>query len=184
MNPRTNPLRPGAPLPEGASIDPPENPLIRAELMRAKTELMHAIARHRKAWTAMANYKEDIELNTSRVFADSDPMWKKKTSDVAWWCSEMAAQAAVVTALTAMLPQPMPGYAETTSFSDAANGQRTFQRTGTEMTCGDIVRAWDQKSAPTIREREAAAIWIKITAEQGIEIRDRGLCKRILEWTA
>ncbi len=104
----TNPLRIGAPLPESlVRLAPPEPGAIHAELLRAEVEFMHAIARHRKAWSAMRRWKEHREeaANTPGGLAamESDPVWKKRTGDVQWWRAEMEARAASVVALRSML---------------------------------------------------------------------------------
>lgn len=104
----TNPLRVGAPLPEGlAELALPSESEIRAELTRAEVELMHAIAQHRKAWSAMrrrAKEREELAGRPGRLaYLESDSLWKTRTGAVSWWCGEMQAQAALVQTLQAML---------------------------------------------------------------------------------
>lgn len=112
----TKPLRPGAPL-DPADYDPncdirafaPRVTEIQEELARAQVELMHAIARHRKAWQAMARFKRDHfargwdDKSVAQHALDNSPLWKLRTGDVVWWRGEIQAQAAAVTALRGML---------------------------------------------------------------------------------
>lgn len=131
----TNPMRVGAPLPtDMMAIAPPQPGAVMAELVRAEVELMYALARHRQAWNAMRKYKEiqDARAIDQRFenFLDSDPTWKIKTGDVAWWRGEVNAQAAAVLALAKMagVSESLDGWAETTNHKDLASGQRTFIR--------------------------------------------------------
>lgn len=149
---RTNPRRVGAPLPEEMlDISMPHPMAIGNELVRAQVELMYAIARHRQAWSAMRKYKLEQDARARDTafenFLDSDPKWKIKTGDVAWWRGEMNAQAATVTALMGMLGigESLEGYAETTNFDEQARGVRTFiaKRPGPGP--------WPDTSNPTIR---------------------------------
>jgi len=102
----TRPLLAGAPLPPKTDleIDPQD---IGDELARAETELLYALARHRKAWQSMARHLNERAELAGRPGAlaaiDSDPTWKHKTGDVAWWRDEVTCQATAVTALTGML---------------------------------------------------------------------------------
>jgi hypothetical protein len=103
---RTKPLELGAPLsPEDypGSIEhhlPTEQDAC-AELKRAKVELMYAIAKHRKAWSAMRKHKFVAESRA--VWAEGYNPYKLAVADVRWWREEMNAQAAVVTALIHLL---------------------------------------------------------------------------------
>lgn len=102
----TKPLVLGAPLSaedyEGpVELHLPSTEDIRAEWLRAKIELMYAIARHRKAWARMRGHHEEAKARA--VWADSYPPYKEAVGDVRWWREEMNAQAATVTALTALL---------------------------------------------------------------------------------
>lgn len=102
---RTNPGLLGAPLdPDaykgGLAQNMPEPETIAAELARAQIELMHAIARHRQAWSKMRSHKEAAEAKS--IWAEAYTPYKVAVSDVRWWREEMAAQAAAVTALKAM----------------------------------------------------------------------------------
>jgi len=104
---QTSPMRVGAPLPERMDrIQTPDLPDVQAELIRAQTELMHAIAMHRKAWAAMrkwSKHRDEMAGSPGGLCAiEADPVWKKRTGDVSWWRDEMGAQAATVTALTAL----------------------------------------------------------------------------------
>lgn len=105
----TRPLTPGAPLPEGYLLAPLHPGDIRQELHRAETELMYALARHRKAWAAMRAHANDrAEKANSGIpgklaALDADPVWKHRTGDVSWWRDEITAQATAVTALRQML---------------------------------------------------------------------------------
>lgn len=105
----TNPLRVGAPLPEQAAIEPPTWPEVEAELARAEVELMHAIAKHRKAWSAMrkwAMHRDEMSGTPGGLCAiEADPVWKKRTGDVSWWRDEMNTQATAVLALQSMLQE-------------------------------------------------------------------------------
>lgn len=74
---------------------------VQVELARAQIELMHAIAKHRKAWKAMAMAKAAAEERA--VWADAYTPYKIAVGDVRWWREEMTAQATTVTALKAML---------------------------------------------------------------------------------
>ena len=103
---QTKPEVLGAPLdPQvyfGSVADHAPSPLdIDAELERAKVELMHAIARHRKAWSKVR--KHGAEARARSIWAESYPPYQEAIGDVRWWREEMAAQAATVTALTALL---------------------------------------------------------------------------------
>lgn len=102
---RTNPMRVGAPLPEEMdAIRRPDPVMVGAELARAQVELMYAVARHRKAWSAMREYRRlQQERQGPRAYLDSDPIWRIRTGDVQWWRDEMLAQAATITALTTMV---------------------------------------------------------------------------------
>lgn len=109
----TNPLRIGAPLPESVrKLKPPVKAAIHAELLRAEVELMHAIARHRKAWSAMRKWSEhrgEAAKHPGGLAAlESDPIWKKRVGDVQWWRAEMEARSTAVLALRAMLEGPDP----------------------------------------------------------------------------
>lgn len=102
----TQPSKLGAPLPEedysGRFIDhQPTEAGIRTELARAQIELMHAIARHRKAWSKARRHSN--KAKELAIWADSHPPYKDAIADVRWWREEMTAQAATVTALTNML---------------------------------------------------------------------------------
>jgi hypothetical protein len=102
----TKPLELGAPLPTDDYPGPiefhlPSEDDLRAEWLRAKVELMHAIARHRKAWSRMRSHKLAAEMKA--VWAEGYTPYKEAVSDVRWWREEMSAQAATVTALTALL---------------------------------------------------------------------------------
>lgn len=103
----TNPLKNGAPLPDEADLAAPVAGAIRAELLRAKVELMHAIARHRKAWKVMRQIKVEREEDAAKkgvpAYLDNDVHWSVAVGDVRWWREEMNAQASTVTALMAML---------------------------------------------------------------------------------
>lgn len=104
----TNPLRIGAPLPTDLiELRRPANGHIRAEILRCEVELMHAIAKHRKAWSLMRKWSAHREeaANTPGQLAalESDPVWKKRVGDVTWWRDEMNARAAALLALQAML---------------------------------------------------------------------------------
>lgn len=135
---KTRPLDVGAPLPEQMeAIVAPLPGMIVAELARAQVELMHAIARHRQAWHKMRAYKKQQDARQERewgfeAYLDSDPQWKVRTGDVAWWRGEMQAQAAAVTALMDMLggrsTGTLDGWVETTDHTDMGNGRRTFIR--------------------------------------------------------
>lgn len=102
MTIKTQPMKPGAPLnpDDYPHIEHPDRAAVAAELIRAKVELMHAIARHRKAWAKMAATREEAEKQA--IWADSHPPYQLAVSDVRWWREEMTAQAAAVTALSAM----------------------------------------------------------------------------------
>jgi hypothetical protein len=101
-------MRVGAPLPEELSAlpMPPTPDDVLAEIERAEVELMHAIARHRKAWGAMRRRQLHRLLYSQTPGAvaalESDPMWAKATGDVRWWREEMNAQAASLLALEQM----------------------------------------------------------------------------------
>jgi hypothetical protein len=99
---RTKPLELGAPLfaadyPHGVLGGQPSADEVERELIRARVELMHAIARHRKAWAKMRRHSEEAAKRS--LWAESYPPFKEAVSDVRWWREEMAAQAATVTAL-------------------------------------------------------------------------------------
>lgn len=103
----TRPLSVGAPLPENSTLEPPDRRSVAAELLRAEVELMHAIAKHRKAWSAMRKWKAHREeaANQPGMLAalESDPVWKIRVGDVGWWRAEMDARASAVLALRAMI---------------------------------------------------------------------------------
>lgn len=108
----TSPGRVGAPLPTELTALPvsPSLAEIHAEMDRCEVELMYAIARHRKAWSAMrrrAEYRDEQLGKPGGLAAiDSDAHWKKATGDVTWWRGEMEARSAVYLALQAMVNQP------------------------------------------------------------------------------
>lgn len=103
---KTKPLELGAPLSEadysGDYWDhKPKVGDVTAELIRAQIELIHAVAKHRQAWSRMRKNKNEAEERS--IWAESYPPYKIAVADVRWWREEMTAQAATVTALTAML---------------------------------------------------------------------------------
>lgn len=111
MTIKTNPLRTGAPLdPDqypGILSSTPRESEITGELIRAKVELMHAVALHRKAWGKMRAIRDELEekaANTGiEAYPDNNTLYKLAVADVRWWREEMTAQAATVTALTSMM---------------------------------------------------------------------------------
>ena len=78
----------------------PTDQQVSDELDRATVELMYAIARHRKAWSTMRAHKQEAEARA--VWAEGYNPYKLAVADVRWWREEMAAQAATVSALTAI----------------------------------------------------------------------------------
>jgi hypothetical protein len=102
---KTKPRELGAPLPTEDYAGPlehhlPSDEAINDELDRAKVELMHAVAKHRKAWSKMRRHKLAAEMKS--VWAEAYTPYKEAVSDVRWWREEMNAQATVVIALTSM----------------------------------------------------------------------------------
>lgn len=101
----TKPLELGAPLGDDyhgpIDLHTPTYEQIKDELTRAEVELMHAVARHRKAWSKMRRHKLKAEMEA--VWAESYPPYKEAVSDVRWWREEMNAQATTVLALSRML---------------------------------------------------------------------------------
>lgn len=103
---KTNPLVLGAPLdPEvysgNYSSHLPGVADVQAELSRAQIELIHAIAKHRQAWSRMRTHKQIAEQRS--IWAEGYTPYKLAVADVRWWREEMTAQASAVAALTAML---------------------------------------------------------------------------------
>lgn len=99
---QTRPFDLGAPLSDTDYAGPwqrhtPSTTDLRMELIRAQIELVHAIARHRKAWSKMRREREGAEARS--IWADSHPPYKEAVADVRWWREEMIAQATTVTAL-------------------------------------------------------------------------------------
>lgn len=103
----TYPLRRGAPLPP----DPPGLPRlqqqdINEELNRAGTELLYALARHRKAWARFRSWAEKRDADAGKPGAvsaiDSDPVWQNRSSDVSWWRGEVTCQSTAILALKAL----------------------------------------------------------------------------------
>lgn len=103
----TKPMVPGAPLPKSSILPTLTREDIIEELTRAEVELLHALARHRKSWKSMRERAEERDLLVSTpgglAAIDSDPVWKKRTGDVAWWRDEVTCQATAVIALRGML---------------------------------------------------------------------------------
>jgi hypothetical protein len=181
----SHPGAPTKPLVVGAPLDPDRTgrdvPAVDAsdvldELHRAEYELLYALARHRKAWSAMRAYAREQELRQAnrgqpQAFLDSDPIWKVKTGDVSWWRGEVAAQAAAVTALKSMLPQPvqpqpepLDGWAEVTGFEDIAAGRRTFlPHGGKGPTVRQLVLSWEPGTAVSNEQVAAAKTWLRAT---------------------
>jgi hypothetical protein len=195
----TNPLRPGAPLPDEVDhIVPPHPGDMSAELIRAQVELMYAIARHRKAWAAARALA--IELDKKAIWKDSDGTYIKALGDVRWWREEMSAQATTVSALQTTLQavsaarETLEGYAETTSFGEQAKGQRTFlRRDGRtaapivpkgDRTVREVVDTWAGNNAmPTKGQYRAARIWMREMVARQLKVRpeDQARCDRIIE---
>jgi hypothetical protein len=104
----TNPLKVGAPLPESL-VSLPGAPTLREiemEMIRAEAELMYALARRRKAWSAMRRRAEEREILADKPGAlthlDSDHIWKKRVGDVGWWRDEVQTHSAALLALQGM----------------------------------------------------------------------------------
>lgn len=103
-------MRPTRPHHLGAPLDGDEQPptvaAVQAEIDRAEIELMYAIAEHRKAWARMRLRLQERDALVDKpgglAAIDSDPIWKKRTGDVAWWRDEMTAQATALAALEQM----------------------------------------------------------------------------------
>lgn len=151
---QTQPLRVGAPLPEDMldiQAADPEPPDIQAELLRARVELMYALAKHRKCWARMRAYHQDQERQADskgvQAYLDSDATWKVITGDVRWWREEMQAQATAVQALTVMLPLPR--------FDPPPPPERGSVR--------EVALSWDGHTQPTIWQYRAAVAWMDAT---------------------
>lgn len=105
---KTQPLKVGAPLPGSLTALPlpPTQEEIENELDRAEVELMYAAARHRQAWALMRKRQKEREeaadVPGALAALESDPIWKKRTSDVTWWRGEVDMQASLVLALGQM----------------------------------------------------------------------------------
>jgi hypothetical protein len=155
MNPEmgytTKPLAVGAPLPEDMTDilkSVPGTMDIDAELIRAQVELMHAIARHRKAW-AKARVHRD-EARAKAMWAEAYMPYKEATADVRWWREEMTAQATTITALLALREQPVA---------------RTHQESPTRTISPkirDTVASWEEGTDPTPEHIAAARIWMRL----------------------
>lgn len=176
MNP--NPLRPSAPLNPDVDLRVPEPGEIRSELLRAQAELINAIRKHRRAWTAMSDFKEDYQLS-GREFSDNHPIWKKKTGDVAWWCNEMAAQAAVVTALV-QLDERRPAGERIDPRFRGVDSPHPLDPTAARArgVTRDFVLGWDESVTPTESEYRHARAWWKITG--GNPKGDSGKTSRLI----
>lgn len=104
----TNPRRVGAPLPDDLTALPVPPPLddVHAELDRAEVELMYAIARHRKAWSAMRKWQVHraamAEHPGMLAALESDQVWGKRVGDVKWWREEVEMRSTALLALEQM----------------------------------------------------------------------------------
>lgn len=159
----TNPLRRGAPLPDQGIFTNPQagtvsqdmliglptlNPQdIQDELTRAGVELVYALARHRKAWQAMARRLDEraalVDVPGGLAAIDSDPIWKNRTHDVAWWRDEVTCQSTAILALQALIP---------------AQASRSSLPDGTPIS----VLGWfldGSQGAPTERQYRTACSW-------------------------
>lgn len=154
----THPERLGAPL-TGDEV-PPTVGEVTAEIVRCEIELMYAIARHRKAWSAMRRHREDASRKADsagmQAYLDSDPIWKVKTGDVTWWRGEMQAQAAALQALLAMRGRraQRPPSAYQPGPSDSPPDPRG-------PSVRTLVMGWDPASGqpPTTGQYRAAKLW-------------------------
>lgn len=136
---RSNPMEASAPLPTKDTPIDWQNPgLIHNELLRAQTELMHAIEKHRRAWAKVQHMKGLADLKGNSYYMDNDRNWQVATGEVTWWRGEMSARSNVVVALTRLLEYMDldlgPSWAETTSFGDG--NQRAFVRGGRQQPYG------------------------------------------------
>lgn len=106
----THPLRTGAPLPDDKmmSIERVDPQDVTEEMARARVELLYALARHRKAWSAFDSYAASRDAKEGKPGAlasiDSDPTWSQRTNDVKWWRDEITCQANAILALQTMVP--------------------------------------------------------------------------------
>lgn len=149
MKIKTSPLKVGAPLDIDVYTDVmsaiPTQDEIRDELARAQVELMHAIARHRKAWANLRALSD--KLDSRGTWKDSDLTYQKAVSDVKWWREEMSTQAVTVSALAATR---RPGevtasfHVKRPSFRETVEGWNGFERPTTEQVA--TARAWMQSS--------------------------------------
>ncbi len=170
----TNPLTPSAPMSPANELHVPSAPEVRGELVRAEAELMYAIRRHRRAWTAMADFKQEHRL-AGREYSENDPRWKKRTSDVSWWCAEMAAQAGVVTALIQMDERRTRSAEFARVRPDPLDPTAARARGVTR----DIVLSWNEALPPVETEYRHARAWWKITG--GNPAGDDGKTARLIE---
>lgn len=101
MTARTNPNAVSAPLPPDTKLYWPVEATIRAEILRAVSELLWATHRHRVAWTKMERLKKEAEANGNSWFMDNQRTWKIATGDVTWWRGEVSARSNTIQAFLA-----------------------------------------------------------------------------------
>lgn len=166
----TNPMRVGAPLPEDLEALPvnPSVEEIGAELDRAEVELMHALAKHRKAWSLMrkwSKHRADAAESPGMLASlESDPVWKKRTGDVGWWRSEMEARSATVLALGAMLDRRRSGPPARAHFLREPEGAQVFgwpidgSKGRPNKNQYEVAKAWLVDHAHSNRPVEAAMV--------------------------
>jgi hypothetical protein len=190
---RFDPMRVSAPLDLETPIDWTDPQVIRAELIRAQVELIHAIGKHRAAWAKMSRMKASAELRGNAYFMDNDRAWKIATGDVTWWRGEVNARANSIMALiqlaTLMGLDLGPKWAEATTFGDVANGMRSFIRAdvtpapGAGATVRERVLGWAGETAPSRQLVSAARAWMTANLatpqHQGQMLRDdwRACCR-------
>jgi hypothetical protein len=196
----TKPLQVGAPLdPDiypGVIASLPTQIEITNELTRAQVELMHAIARHRKAWANLQALGTKLDL--AGTWKDSDLTYQKAVSDVKWWREEMNAQAATITALSAMR---RPGEVQTSFHVKQSIDQRLriagFQPGTPEWagakaaaeaaaeagTVREHVLSWDGTTPPSRAQYDSACLWVRVSGgSPAANARDLDKIQRLISW--
>lgn len=197
-----NPMEWSAPLPEDGpnqGIDWTDPIKVRDELIRAQVELMHAIAKHRTAWSKMAKMKKVAEARGNAYFMDNNRAWKIAVGDVTWWRGEVNARSNTILALiqlaTLMGLDIGPKWAETTNLAEMGRGERSYVRAETASTAEaggtarQLVYGWNRSTKPSLFQEGAARAWMianNATMEKQGHMRtlDWELCVTLLRATA
>jgi len=191
------PLNPSAPLSDDASISwlPPN--IVRAEAIRAQRELLHAIRKHRAAWSLMAKLKKQADERGVSWYMDNDRDWKLATGDVTWWRGEMSARSNSLLALLQLAAlygiNIAPEWHDTTtlgeqpgsSYIQGRDSVPVFEQTGgeprpSEHMVREIVYSWGGSGPTTERQRAAARAWLDVGPGWAMCPGDRDYCTALL----